>query len=246
MAVATPELERERQDQIHNDRIREIYARLIMPETKMSDIRAAAPVQQAYVQPTQISETAQQAIRVEEHVEQVMPVQQVAQAAAPTQYESRFVEGARTSEALFRADSAINRQTAYVQAEAQPVVVAQPIEEESEDERPTLTTMQYTARNQAVEVQSEVEHTQFKSHISLSKRDKVVIAVVVSIIVALFAMIIVNSAIISNLNSDLNSLQTSLNTARGEYQRVTDEIADYESNFDETLKNIAENLGMVR
>lgn len=241
MAVATPELEREKLDKIHNERIREIYAKLIMPETKMSDLKSVEPVQQAPVQ-----DNHEVYVPARETVQEYVPVQQVAQTVAPSQPESRFVEDARTDAEIFRADSAINRKVSFVQAEAQPVVVAQPVEEENEDLRPTSTTMQYTAENKSVNAEGTLENAPVKHRLSLTKRDKIVIAVVVSIIVTLFALIIINSAIISNLNSDLSSLQTSLNSASGAYERVTSEIADYESNFDEMLRALAESLGMIK
>lgn len=244
MAVATPVLEKkieetqeearynttQLEDEIHNSRISEIYAKLIKPETKLSDLRPAAPVHQASEQYTQEDE----------------PVQQVYEAVAPAQPETRFVEGARTDAEIFRADSAINRKVTFVQAET--VAVAQQVvsEEENEDLKPTRTTMQYTVENKEADADGTIVNASAQNRISLTKRDKVVIAVVISIIVALFALIIINSVIISGLNSDLSSLQASLNSARGTYERVTSEIADYESNFDETLKALAESLGMVR
>lgn len=248
MAVATPVLERRIEDtqeevrysynsrqiddEIHNSRIRDIYQQLINPETKMSDFRPAAPAQQA----------------PEQFVQAATPVQQVAQVAAPMQTETRFVEGARTDSELFRADSAINRKVTFVQEEAQPVVNVQQtvIEEENEDLMPTRTTMQYNAENKETDAEGTVVNASAKKRIQLTKRDKIVVAVVVAVIVALFALIIVNSAIISNVNNDLSTLQTSLKAARGTYEQVSNELADYESNFDETLRALAESLGMVR
>lgn len=244
MAIATPVLERKIEetqeevrysykssnveDEIHNSRIRNIYKQLINPETKMSDLRSATPTQQAPEQVVQASAPAQQAI----------------EATAP----ARFVEGARTDAEIFRADSAINRRVTFAQTEADPVIAVQQIvsEEENEDSMPTRTTMQYNAVNKESDVEGTLVNKSAEKHLRLTKRDKVVIAVVVSIIVALFALIIINSVIISGLNSDLSSLQTSLNSARGTYESVTGEIADYQNNFDETLRALAESLGMIR
>ena len=237
MAVATPVLERKIEntqeevrysynsghieDEVHNSKIKDIFQQIMNPETKMSDLRTAAPVQQ--------------------------DPQQVVQAPASVRAETRFVEGARTNAELFRADSIINRKSTSVQEEMnQEVATIAVSEEENEDLMPTRTTMQYTAENKDMDADGTIVNKSAEKHIQLTKRDKIVIAVVVSIIVALFALIIVNSVIISNLNSDLSSLQTSLNSARGAYESVTGEIADYESNFDETLRALAESLGMVR
>lgn len=238
MAVATPVLERKKEstqveDELHNSRIRNAYQQLINPETKLSDLRSATPVQQA---PEQV-------------IQAYAPAQQVIEPIVTVQPEVRFVGGARTDAELFRADSAINRRVTFVQTEAIPVVAVQQnvSEEENEDSMPTRTTMQYNVVNKESDVEGTiVNRGEEKQHISLTKRDKVVIAVVVSVIVALFALIIVNSVIISGLNSDLGSLQTSLNSARGAYESVTGEIADYQSNFDETLRALAESLGMIR
>lgn len=249
MAIATPVLERLKEatqkevrssykqgnveDELHNSRIRNAYQQLINPETKLSDLRSATPVQQA---PEQV-------------VQAYAPAQQVIEPVAPVQPEIRFVEGARTDADLFRADSAINRRVTFVQTEANPVMAVQQSasEEENEDSMPTVTTMQYNAVNKESDIEGMlVNRSEEKQHIRLTKRDKVVIAVVVSIIVALFALIIVNSVIISGLNSDLGSLQTSLNSARGTYESVMGEIAEYQSNFDETLRALAESLGMIR
>lgn len=247
MSVATPVLERriedtqeevrysynsrQMNDEIHNSRIKDIYKQLINPETKMSDFRPAAPVQQAPEQFAQV----------------VTSVQQV-QIAAPVQTEARFVDGARTDSELFRADSAINRKVTFVQAEAQPILKIQQtvVEEENEDLMPTRTTMQYNAENKETDVEGTVVNTSAQKRVHLTKRDKVVIAVVVAVIVALFALIIVNSAIISNVNNDLSTLQTSLKAARKTYEQVSNELADYESNFDETLRALADSLGMVK
>ena len=237
MAVATPVLERKientqeevrysynsghMEDEVHNSKIKDIFQQIMNPETKMSDLRTAAPVQQ--------------------------DPQQVVQAPAPVRAEARFVEGARTNAELFRADSIINRQATSVQEEVASVVATIAVsDEENEDLMPTRTTMQYNAENKDMDAEGTVVNKSAEKHIHFTKRDKIAIAVVVSIIVALFALIIVNSIIISNLNSDLSTLQTSLNSARGAYESVTSEIADYESNFDETLRALAESLGMVR
>lgn len=244
MAIATPILERKKEatqeevrysyksstveDEVHNLGISDRYKLLMNPEMKLSDLRSTTPVQQAPEQVVQAS----------------VPAQQVIEAPAPT----RLVEGARTDAAIFRADSAINRRVTFTQTEAAPVMAVQSIvsEEENEDSMPTRTTMQYNAVNKDSDVEGTIVNKSEEKRLRLTKQDKVVIAVVVSIIVALFALIVINSVIISGLNSDLSSLQTSLNSARGTYESVTGEIADYQSNFDETLRALAESLGMIR
>lgn len=238
MAVATPELEMriegtqeevrresvpQTYDEIHNARISDIFAKIMRSDTKMSDFRASMPVQQA-------------------------PEQEVNMVVTPVQPEARFVEGARTDAQIFRADSAINRRVTIIQAEEQPEVIASAAvtEEENEYSMPTRTTMQYTTENKEADEAGTVVNASAEKRIRLAKRDKIIIAVVVSIIVALFALIIINSVLISGLNNDLSSLQTSLKNARSAYDHVTNEITDYKSNFGETLRALAERLGMIK
>ena len=239
MAVATPILEKrieetqeksvygysslEIADEIHNSGISERFKKLMDSENTMSDLKSAPaqPAQSAHV-PFELIKTA-----------------------APVQNEIFQVEGARTNAELFRADSAINRRVSF--AEAQPVVAAQQLarEEENEDLVPTSTTMQYISANQEIDEQGVIEN-RAKKRINLSKRDKIIIGAVVAVIVALFTLIIVNAAIISGINSDMGSLQTTLNEAREAYENVNQDIADFESNFDEWLANGAEANDMVR
>ncbi len=234
MAVATPVLERrigvreensdyvpERTaDEIHNARIKDNYARLINPETKISDIKNEPK-----------AETA------ETPVEDV-PAQQKMQAPY-------FVESARTNADVFRADSAIN---SWAQI-AKPETASQQDneEEESEDLRPTLTTIQYktTGTKKTVE-EGVIANTSAEKRVNLSKRDKIIIAVVVSVIVALFVLIIVNAAIISGLNSDLGSLQSSLENVRGSYAGVSGELNDFLNSRDSILQDFVFQNNLVK
>ena len=234
MAVATPVLEkrieetqeeteylynvRKTEDELHNSQIKERYARLMNLQNTMSDLKPE-PVEPSFVQ-----------------------------AVAPVQNEIYKVEGARTSADLFRADSAINRKESIDEAEAQPVVAVQQVmfEEENEDLVPTRTTMQYTSANKEVDEEGSIENGATKKRVHLAKRDKVIIATVISVIVALFVLIIVNSAMISRVNGDIKNLQSSLNKARKAYEKVNDQLNEYQENFDETLQLIADDLGMVK
>ncbi len=119
-----------------------------------------------------------------------------------------MVENARADAAIFRADSAINaKRVAAVEAVA-------PAEEESEDLRPTPTTIQYQTIARKEE-QNEVETpTRKKSHV-FGKREKIIVAIFVAVVVALITLVIVNSAIISNLNADIAQVQDSITTVRG-------------------------------
>lgn len=242
MAVATPVLERTQQaDELHNSLIKERYAKLINPETKLSDLRpqSAAPVQEAATVDYANAEFV---------AAEPAPVMEQAPVAY-VQEKPYLVENARADADIFRADSAINRKVTVVQPQAQPQATAQieTVEEENEDLRPTSTTMQFTtqAKSTAYE-EGKIENTSAEKRISLSKRDKIAIAVVVAVIVALFALIIINSAIISGLNNDLSSLQSSLISAKMAYAGVSQDVADYNANLSETVRHLAESLGMVK
>ncbi len=243
MAVATPILERKTEereekyerfdyasrmteDEIHNSRISNIYARLIDPESKMSDFKPAETQEPTAVQ--DMAPAGEIAAR-EEASEQVY-----------------LVQNARADADIFRADSAVNMRTETVNVQSEPVMQAATSDEENEDLLPSRTTMQYSTEAKKELDEGIISNRSASKHVSLSKRDKVIIAVVVSVIVALFVLIIVNSAIISGVNRDMGSLHTSLNAARNTYERVANEVSEYEENFDAMLQTLADSYGMVR
>ena len=239
MAVATPILERkieetreevqydyasqQRADEIHNSKIKEIYAQLINPETKMSDIKSTAETKSASVQAVA---PAVEALAVSEDV--------------------YLVDNARADSDIFRADSIINRKANAIPEIDMESTQAFLWDEENEDLMPTRTTMQYTTIAKKKDEEGTIANTGAEKRISLTKRDKIIVGVVVAVIVALFVLVIVNSAIISGVNSDLGSLQSSLNSARAAYYSVTDQISDYQANFEDTLRSLAESLGMIK
>lgn len=245
MAVATPVLERvsdteetrvlnynptTEEDELHNSRISRNYQKLINPEATISDL-LHPEVNDTYV-PAEIKPQAPAAEPVEDKKEEIYRV-----------------ESARTDSYLFRADSFLYQKEATAQEEAIKEVAAQEEadEEENEDLRPTATTIQYkTTGTKKTEEEGTFENKHAAKHVSFSKRDKIIIAVVVSVIVALFVLIVVNSAIITGLNNDLGSLQSSLNQARNVYQRVANEVTDYNSNLENTVNALAESLGMSK
>lgn len=216
-------------DQIHNALIKERYARLMNPALKRTDLSA------------DLNEEVSQPVNSVAVEETSAAAQEIAPVQAPAPY---LVQNARADADIFRADSFVNRVS---DAQPEQTVISEIDEEENEDLKPTPTTIQY--RTSALDMTMEegtIENKSAGKRLSLSKRDKIIIAVVVSVIVALFALIIINSAIISNLNSDLGSLQSSLNNARNAYQKVNSEIADYNANLEETVRVLAESLGMVK
>ncbi len=259
MAVATPVLEKEKQqieDEKHNALIKERYLRLLNPESKMDDLKEAEYVPEKSDTPVYEQSApvyAQAAAPVYEQ-----PAAQAYSQPAATVYEQTAVEthtynagpvlapSGRADADIFRADSEINMRL-KAQREVSAAPQPAPEEDENEDLRPTQTTIQYKteAVRQNREEGAKVT-TRPTRHLNLSKHDKIVIAAVVVVIVALFALIIVNSAIISGINNELSALKTTLNTARGAYSGVSDKISEYTLNLEDTVKALAERLGMVR
>ena len=215
-------------DEEHNSLISEKYARLINPESKPSDIISTRSEAKSYTEA------------------KVAPVENIAPAREVKEQKPYLVENARADADIFRADSPINRKRVETVASAS---ATQPEEEENEDLRPTQTTIQY--RTEGVKQISEEGKIATKpsrvSKLSLTRKDKIIIAVALSVIVALFVLIIVNSAVISNLNRDVSALQTTLDEAQATYIEIEAEKADYldEENLYERVKDFAENNGMV-
>ncbi|MBD5632080.1 MAG: hypothetical protein HDP34_02465 [Clostridia bacterium] len=200
---------------------------LINPEAKVDEIlgrreqvQAQAPVQEA--EPVMTAATARE-ILIEK--------------------KPYFVENARATAAIFRADSPVNRRVTDI---AQ-ITALDSEEEESEDLRPTSTTIQYRTTG----VQNSIEEGKATSvgaekRTGLSKREKIIIAVVATVIIALLALVIINSAIISGINSDLSSLQSTLTTVKGTYGGINDQINAFAESIAETVEQFARNNGMVK
>lgn len=199
-------------DEQHNAQIGEIYARLISNTVNVDEVLGRS-----------------------QNVVEAQPRNQLFA-------EPYFVESARTSSEIFRADSPVNRKV----MDMQPAMVADDSEEENEDLRPTSTTIQYKTYGvkKAVE-EGKAEVTGTEKRARLSKKEKIIIAAVVSIIVAMLVLIIVNSAVISGINADVGSLQTSLTTVKASYAGVSDEVNEILSNATENATEFAISIGMV-
>lgn len=243
MAVATPVLERNEvteeekvnygvrarmmAEEEHNARIKRNYAMLINPETKIDEM---------------LGRNDTTAVVTEAPKAQVTPVAASVEIIERKPY---FVENARADAAIFRADNPINRRALNMQPQADAVQDSE--EEENEDLRPTLTTIQYrTTGVQNTVEEGKIENVGAEKRTGLKKKEKIIIAVVVSIIVALFALIIINSAIISNINNDISSLQSSLTTVKGTYAGVSDQINSFTANLIESVQEFARINGMVK
>ena len=154
-----------------------------------------------------------------------------------------LVRNARADADIFRADSALNRRVAIRSA-----VTVQGDEEENEDLRPTQTTIQYrTSEVKKTVEEGKIGIRQESKKLSLTKKDKIIIAVALSVIVALFVLIIVNSAVISNLNSEVSALQNTLTETQNVYVETNAAKQAYleEDNIREVVKDFAEENGMI-
>lgn len=229
MSVALPVLERPQEkqkeekllrtptieeDNRHNAQISEMYQRLINPETTLRDI----------------------------HSEEKAPEHRESEdlRREPESEGVHLVENARADSYIFRSDSFVNMRRETIQDEA---AQEDSDEEESEDLRPTLTTIQYkTVGVKKADEEGVISNSVAGKRISLTKRDKIIIAVVVAVIVSLLVLIIVNSAIISGLNSDLGSLQTSLAAAKSNYADIQNEALMQEEQLAEAVKEFVQNM----
>lgn len=204
-------------DEQHNARIGETYKRLINPDAKVEDILDRT--QSAPVQP-----------RKELFVEK----------PADKPY---LVENARADSLLFRADNPINRKLLGIE----PIEAVQDSEEENEDLRPTPATIQYKTTDVKTNVEEcKAESVNAEKRESLSKKEKIIIAVVVSVIVAIFALIIINSAILSGLNTEMSTLQTSLDTVKSTYVTVSSQVENAAQGAVQNAERLAESLGLIK
>ncbi len=235
-------------DEIHNASIKDIYAKIINPEYKLSDIKSAI---EKVTHPSAPVMQSQPAVQAQPAV-QSQPVAQAqsaysANSQAKTGNPVYLVQGARADSDLFRADSELNKaflaqygigaaqnaQSAYVQPVQQTAV----IEEENDDIRPTRTTIQYQTIDASGarisdsvlnayregEIPRPEEKEDAHSRLSFTKRDKIIMGIVLGLILSVFVLIIVNSAIISGLNTDIAALDMQLETAQQGYEQVLEE-----------------------
>ncbi len=232
MAVAVVEREQinsvgalKKADEAHNARIKNNYAMLINPDTKIDDLLC----------------------REEASVAAAAPAVNFAPAApAREAYVSRpyLVENARADSILFRADSPINRrENAVAQVNAQ----AECDDEDNEDLRPTATTIQYkTAVADKSATEGKISNHGAEKRVKLNKKEKIIVAVVVGVIVALLALIIINAAYISNLNSEISSLQSSLTDVTRAYSGISGQVRDFEAGIMDKVEEFARFHNMIK
>ncbi len=255
-------------DELHNAQIKENYRRLmdanfagngsrngsaaISKEQALEELRASilrhdksshqevinlgqpvmpGPVmQQTGVQPQPIQQPIQP-VQVVDAVRTAQP--------QPVQTQPYLVTNARADSDLFRADSPINQH--------RPVVAEAPAgkveEDENEDLRPTMTTIQYKNITESDKREIRAMANEQRNKHVLERRDKIIIATFVSIVVALFVLVIVNSAVIAGLNGELSTIQTNLNIASETFDSIVSQIADLTSM--ESIANYAQANGLV-
>lgn len=264
MAIAIPVLERaadstekekvyvetKKMEADHNARISDNYAKLINPTTCLDDAlgrSVAKPV------PSDI-------------LNYKLPVAESATSTASRPY---LVENARATADIFRADSAVNARPAVESALSQavanpqqafrPNAVVQPVapaplmtaqmveEDESEDLRPTQTTIQYkTSAAPMNDEEGKIENIGAEKHFTISKKEKILVGVIITVIVALFTLIIVNSIIISGLNKDIENIQSSLDNVSVRYTEVDEQINQYIENIGDAVEQYANENNMIK
>ena len=197
-----------------------------------------------------------------------------------------MVTNARADADIFRADNPINaicalnepiiNRQAYASTPAEAYAAARAIaaatapvapapavqqiqvpESESEDLRPTATTIQYQTigadgtviidsparAKQEGEIDRPAEREENVKKLTLSRRDKTIIGIIVGLIMAVFVLIIVNSAVISNLNNDIDRLEGMAETARTEMSSAASEYENLTSR--ENIYNLAVEMGWI-
>ena len=197
-----------------------------------------------------------------------------------------MVTNARADADIFRADNPINaigalnepiiNRQAYASTPAEAYAAARAIaaatapvapapavqqiqvpESESEDLRPTATTIQYQTigadgtviidsparAKQEGEIDRPAEREENVKKLTLSRRDKTIIGIIVGLIMAVFVLIIVNSAVISNLNNDIDRLEGMAETARTEMSSAASEYENLTSR--ENIYNSAVDMGWI-
>lgn len=195
-------------EEAHNARIRDNYARLINPESKVEDVVSATQKEEAI-----------------EFIEDNSEV-----TASPVR--PYYVESARTDSILFRADSSINK----VSAVAEEVAEAEQIDFDDEDEdlRPTPTTIQYQTIGRSNAKAKITSSADKKEHI-LGKKEKIIIAVFIGVVIALLTLVIVNSSIIASLNADIASVQSEITAVRGALVGVNASVSEI---VPDTVRNL--------
>ncbi len=241
MAVAVVEREQinsvgalKKADEAHNARIKNNYAMLINPDTKIDDLLCREEASVAAAAPAVNFAPAAPAVNF------------APAAPAREAYVSRpyLVENARADSILFRADSPINRrENAVAQVNAQ----AECDDEDNEDLRPTATTIQYkTAVADKSATEGKISNHGAEKRVKLNKKEKIIVAVVVGVIVALLALIIINAAYISNLNSEISSLQSSLTDVTRAYSGISGQVRDFEAGIMDKVEEFARFHNMIK
>ena len=228
-----------------NSRIRNNYKKLIDHDFKRAeDIMGEAPVAEAEPVYDSPEAYARATLYPEREQEQ-----------AP-----QFVHH-RVEEALFRADSPINR-TAYAQPQApayeQPAYeqaayeqaapayeeYAQPYAEEaSEDLTPTATTIQYRTDlyRDEQQVQAAAEE---KKRFAMTATGKLLMCVYAIVVVVVLSLIIINTSVLNTLDRSIAERQAQLDSIVAQAQALKEEVEELTS--EESILARAEEMGIIK
>lgn len=198
------------EEDVHNARIRDTYARLINPDNRIEDVFDTR------------SETC---VRESASV-QVAPVAEFVPNVSAAATQVYRVKNARADSMLFRADSPINRVAEEACVPANVSAVAQTeSEDDDEDLRPTPTTIQYQTIGEK-SAQESFGAIAGKKQRVIGRKEKIIIAVAIAVVVALIALVIVNSTIIANLDENIADVQARMTTVRGALAGVNASIEE--------------------
>lgn len=118
-------------------------------------------------------------------------------------------------------------------------------EEETEDLRPSSTTMQFGS-DEENDVYEEVDYAKetHKEEFRLSSKGKVLIAIYSLVVAIILSLIIINSRMLKSLDNSISSYRQKADEVRAETSRIEAEIADLTS--EETIGEWALKHGMTK
>lgn len=129
------------------------------------------------------------------------------------------------------------RMSAYTQAAPAPA-------KESEDLKPSSTTMQFSLKDGA-DIYEEIRpKSDEEKDYKINTKGKVLIAVYAIVILTIFSLILLNSRMLRNLDRSIDTYTSRVETLTKEYTDARSEL-DYVSS-DETIISKAEEMGLIK
>lgn len=226
-------------EQAHNARIKDTYARLINPNNTVQDVFGETLSDVFKREEAAMARPAERTDRDFARVdnENVANAYVVRNAGAESAYSAQgvanvhaaqaasvaspyLVHNARADAAIFRAESAVN-----AAAGMQTAASATYAEDESEDLRPTSTTIQYQTVGEAKAAEKIYEVSEAKKPL-LGKKERTIVAIFVAVVVALLTLVIINSAVIASLDSQISDVEGQINSVKEAITAVNTDIGN--------------------